>query len=1460
MNDERKVESDFSLLKGYQKAMPIIFAALAAFSAVCVFSKGSGFLGDVIGQGLRGLFSIGGYILPFLLGIHAVCYAADKKHHRFIGRFFFTLTATVLASTVEYAVSFWSAEAVFAPIEFYTAATSGGLIGSFIGFCLMKLIGHVGVIVFAAAILAIYAIFFYADRTGEFGQKALDVAEAVFGFLAKTEGDVKKKIADKKNEKTEREEEEHRSKSDELLNDSFFSNGGVDNLRIDELGIGDEPEPDPIVEDPIPQRKRRNPQKPVDLDYGIDTETAKADAAEDTFAAPKAEPAKNATDIFGIEDSAEKVFTKDFDPFDFATGEKVASKPSSKATFEVEIDELTMLELKGEPTEKEKRMMELEQRKKMWLERKKATGASSGSSNAPTQAQGSTVAEAASPVSSSAQTAASPARVESAPSIAPAPISATPTETPKNAPVKEEISFNPEESTPQRSTVATYNPPIKTVEFTINGGGAPTATAPTVNKEFTTTFEKSGATEKSAEDVAVFIAEKIARSNPAYARSANEMRTYMKITPSPEEAAADKETFEIDGLDGISLADKIMEEARNAVNLPTDVNGSNIPTEEQTFEMQNEESNEASAHTSSYGSTEDDGDSFFPASDSSESKPESSDPLELETAAILGLAGEGNGTAGRASYERAASFMSGINYDDTETTSRNEAIPVFKPYEPLVNENSASEPAVSQAPKTETITLERSMLTPSVPTVSEPASEESAFEVFERNSANTFEFESQESDEQSQTDDTSSIASASDETSASAEVYTFETDENEPTYTVVDETTSWAEEADEPILSTSEGIDWESDDNATEVSSEAQPDSAISFAEEAPENFELEEDDDSDEETPPESFNEVPEEDDATIEEIPPEEQNPDVIEMRKMFPFLTPIGEKPVEPATQENADTPSAENLSESTVADDSDDEAPPFDDAIIKESPTPVAVVATAKEEKEEKKAKKADYSNYEFPPIELLAKEEAFTDENIQAEIQENADKLIETLASFGVTASIKGVDRGPRITRYEVVPAKGVKVSSILNLQDDIALNLAAGSIRMEAPIPGKSAVGIEIPNKKSSTVRLRDLLETEEFAASKSKTVVCIGRDVAGQPVLGDISKMPHLLIAGATGMGKSVCINSLMISMLYKAKPDEVKFIMIDPKQVEFTMYNGIPHLLVPVVSDAKQAAGALMWAVEEMERRYNLLNPLCVRNVEAYNEKVTADPSLGEPMSKIVIVIDEFADLMLQVKDPVENLVMRIAQKARAAGIHLIIGTQRPSVNVITGVIKANVPSRISCKVMSNVDSKTVLDSAGAEKLLDRGDMLFAPAGSPKPHRVQGAFVADGEVESIMAHLKKFSDGANYDSSVMEEIERAAQKCSKKGGGNSSDYDDGDDEVHGEGYLNDRQFLDAVEVAVNSRKISTSLIQRKLSIGYGKAAKFIDIMEDMGIVSEANGQRPREVLISPDEWREKLARATLD
>ena len=413
---------------------------------------------------------------------------------------------------------------------------------------------------------------------------------------------------------------------------------------------------------------------------------------------------------------------------------------------------------------------------------------------------------------------------------------------------------------------------------------------------------------------------------------------------------------------------------------------------------------------------------------------------------------------------------------------------------------------------------------------------------------------------------------------------------------------------------------------------------------------------------------------------------------------------------------------------------------------------------------------------------------------------------------------------------------------------------------MEAPIPGKSAIGVEIPNKKPSTVLLRDLVETAEFASAPSKTMSCLGKDVTGNPVFADIAKMPHILIAGATGMGKSVCINAILLSILYKAKPDEVKLIMIDPKKVEFARYNGIPHLLVPVVTDVKQAAGALMWAVEQMEKRYDLLQQLEVSKLDSYNEKVRENPSLGEPLPKIIIVIDELNDIMLQVRKPAEDLIMSIAQKARAAGIHLIIGTQRPSVDVITGVIKANIPSRISCKVASYNDSKTILEQAGAEKLLNNGDMLYIPAGAPKALRVQGAFCSDDEVSAVAKHLKTQVKGNIYDERALEEINKAAQKCQKgKGGGDEIADDDGDGD-DGIGLFNDQQFLDAVDVAIRSGKISTSLLQRKLRIGYSKAAMFIDNMEDLGIVGEPCGSKPRDVLITKDEWHEVLARRSLD
>ena len=604
-------------------------------------------------------------------------------------------------------------------------------------------------------------------------------------------------------------------------------------------------------------------------------------------------------------------------------------------------------------------------------------------------------------------------------------------------------------------------------------------------------------------------------------------------------------------------------------------------------------------------------------------------------------------------------------------------------------------------------------------------------------------------------------------------------------------------------------------------------------------------------------------------DEIPPENQNPDVIRMRGSFSALDEdepqVGDEPDTPS--EPTDEYGEDEYKEDGEPLDSDEAAGEYDepdcDAKVEDVPFDMPVKRAAEPPKEEKKPaekKKIDYSYYIPPPIELLGLDEELDDGEIAAEIQENTKTIIETLASFHVTASIKGVDRGPRITRYEVVPAKGVKVNQITNLFDDITLYLAADGIRMEAPIPGKSAIGFEIPNKRSANVRLRELLECDEFVNAKSNTFVCIGKDVAGNPVFGDIGKFPHALIAGATGMGKSVAINAIMISMLYKARPDQVKFIMIDPKKVEFKMYSGIPHLLIPVITESKQAAGALMWAVEEMERRYDLIEKLNIRNIDAYNEKQLRDPSIGEYMPKIIVVIDELNDLMMQVRDPVEDLIMRIAQKARAAGIHLIIGTQRPDVKVITGTIKANINTRLSCKVTSVVDSRTILEMAGAEKLLNRGDMLFKPVDKTKPVRVQGAFVSDSEVEDIMDFLKSQTPDAQYDDEIFAEINKAAQKCGNKKGSSQNLDDEGGDDGAACGYYGDQQFLDAVELAIRLRKVATSLLQRKMSIGYSKAAKFIDCMEEIGVVGPPNGSKPRDVLITLDEWYEKLSRVGND
>lgn len=491
------------------------------------------------------------------------------------------------------------------------------------------------------------------------------------------------------------------------------------------------------------------------------------------------------------------------------------------------------------------------------------------------------------------------------------------------------------------------------------------------------------------------------------------------------------------------------------------------------------------------------------------------------------------------------------------------------------------------------------------------------------------------------------------------------------------------------------------------------------------------------------------------------------------------------------------------------------------------------------------------NYEFPPEKLLKKNAK--DETVEEAADKYAEKIIDAFLQFDVKINIKGIKRGPRLTSYEIVPAKGVRPSRIQELFNDIALSLGCDSMRMIMPSVEKTAITLELPRKNPTNVCLGDLIFEDTFKNSESKTVFCLGKDVGGDTVYADIAKMPHVIVAGATGMGKSVCINSIIASILYKATPDEVRFILIDPKNVEFVGYRNIPHLLHPVITDAKEAAGALMWAVEEMERRYELLERAEVRKLDSYNEKVRENPELGNPIPKIIIAIDELSDIMSMAKRPAEDLIMSIAQKARAAGIHLIIGTQRPSIDVLTGVIKANIPSRISCKVSSCKDSKNVLEMSGAEKLLNNGDMLYISAGAPLPIRVQGAFISDGEIASIQSFFaSKQTSAPEYDSRVIEEIKAATEKC-KSIKDSCADFDEEDEDDRE--ILKDEKFVKGVEIALKSGKISTSLLQRHLMIGYSKAAMFIDYMENLGIVSESLGQRPRELLITDEEWKKMLS-----
>lgn len=485
-------------------------------------------------------------------------------------------------------------------------------------------------------------------------------------------------------------------------------------------------------------------------------------------------------------------------------------------------------------------------------------------------------------------------------------------------------------------------------------------------------------------------------------------------------------------------------------------------------------------------------------------------------------------------------------------------------------------------------------------------------------------------------------------------------------------------------------------------------------------------------------------------------------------------------------------------------------------------PGQIVEPEKEDLFEEENEHIKYANYKMPPVSLLNKVVNKSDKRSKQKVLENARRLEQTLRDFGVEASINQVTVGPTITRYEIQPRPGVKVSKIVNLTDDIALSLAAKSIRMEAPIPGKNAIGIEVPNEESQMVGIREIMESKEFNGYPSKLAMGLGKDVAGRIIIGDIAKMPHLLIAGSTGSGKSVCVNTLITSLVYKAKPDEVKLILIDPKVVELSNYNGIPHLLIPVVTDPKKAANALTWAVTEMNRRYKLFADTQVKDIKSYNEKT------DNPLPRIVIIIDELADLMMVSANDVEDCIHRLAQMARAAGMHLIVATQRPSVDVITGVIKANIPSRIAFAVSSQTDSRTIIDMGGAEKLLGKGDMLFYPLGAAKPVRLQGAFISEAESDKIIEHIKNEVGEHTYANDIEEKISNVNT-----------------DEVSSA----DELLVECIEFVVANGQASASMLQRKFKIGFNRAARLIDDMQERGIVGPSEGSKPRKVLISKQD-----------
>ena len=1488
MTDKNKKLASYSSLKGFHRAVPIILIALAVFLSFCFIIKDMGIFGNAISGLLLGLFSYGAYAFPLLMILHAVFYPSDLEEKRLLSRVIFSLITITSIAALGYAIYYWNGETDFNLINFYNdakAGMGGGFIGGLIGFCLIRAFSKIGLIIITAAIFAVYISYFFAKGESGLVKAALMIVKVIFvclEILVESIVNLFKKIKSSKDAKNMRQSEQ---KNSELTDDDFFGvDNGMKKLDIPDLGIREtrtveSAEASPTLQDKIfyksgvsqeeaeemeerEMRERaaemfaaehaareaavntdqKDRRRLINVSYGNLEEEVIQTSAKDTIIIDDTDEAeeKKAESLFVSDASADSVFTHDFDPFAMVMSEELASKPSSRSLLDEaptikavkeDISEITEADI-----ERARRLDDFERRKAALLNSRKATLVENDGAFTGTQKNVDFREYTSERVEDSTEDSFVSVKIEKfadLPKAEPARYTSIgygegysePTEPDNAFTTPETIYFHEEPQAPEYTPTPSY-----TIEPEYESETKSEAYEESLSTTFTITKQPVETTPAAVEEEPIIplyqspVSESHADESvkeAEYEAASSYARPTLTFTEPKEEEST---SYEEPSVPTITEAEDYGKTTPEYVEEPS------VPL----FERRIPDNTPPTQPTPGYGY---------------QNPPASGYGYPNQPAPGYGYPnqpapGYGYPNQPAPGYGYPNQPAPGYGYPNQPVPGYgypNQSAPGYGyPNQPAPGYGYPNQPA------------------PGYGYPNQPAPEANNEQpVYENPTATSYENNNNSAPEEPmapahdalvRSEPMPIVVEEQNETPVktdTVEAYTPEFKEYAPTASIIENDEAPNDDEQEKVNTLTVERSFISDEPAEDDTD---------YAADEADGEDFSDEDETDEDIS--DADEIEAEDgEFNTVEIPPEERNPVVQGYHDMFPALRDAPEEDNDNESKSHdlvSPDEIEDNADEYNSFSDSDEDVdePPFDATAEAEPEAKIKKEATPKK-------KKPSYANYKLPPIDLLGLDAEVDDDT--SEITENTNILIDTLASFNVIASIKGVDRGPRITRYEVVPARGVKVQAITSLFNDIKLNLAKEGVRMEAPIPGKAAVGFEIPNNSPKNVRLRELLECEEFISAKSKTFVSIGKDVAGNPVFGDIAKYPHALICGATGMGKSVCINSILVSMLYKARPDEVKLIMVDPKKVEFRIYSGIPHLLIPVITEAKQAAGALMWAVEEMERRYELIEKFAVRNIEAYNAKIADDPSLGEKLPKIVIVIDELADLMMQVRDPVEDLIMRIAQKARAAGIHLLIGTQRPSVQIITGAIKANIPSRFSCKVTSQVDSRTIFDMAGAEKLLNRGDMLYWPQDRADALRVQGAFVSDNEVESIMEFIKQNSDGAQYDDDVFAEINKAAQKCGNKKSSGVSAEDISDDEPD-YGYYSDQRFLDAVDLAIRSGKISTSLLQRKLSIGYGKAAKYIDAMEDIGVVSEPQGQKPREVLITMDEWREKLSRVDLN